>query len=586
MPDHIERRIRMTLNQEPCDLAITNARVVDVFNCDIIPHATVRIGDGVILSVDTQANTKANARTVVDANDHYLIPGLFDAHIHIESTMLTPEHFAAAVLPFGTTRVVADPHEIANIAGTEALTYMLYASKNLPLSIHFALPSCVPCTPFEDAGATLAADDLIAFMQNERVISLGEVMNYPGVLACDSQMLAKIAAATAHHLAIDGHCPLARGQELAAYIGCGVCNDHECSTPEGLRLKLAAGIFIFLRIGSAVNALSKLVPAITPFNARRCCLCTDDMHAGDIMQHGHINVILRQAVELGLPAPLAVSMATINPAQAYGLSRVGAIAPGFIADCCLVQDLTNFAVSAVWCSGKHVVQDGKLTIEIPRQPVPEKLCSSIHLAPFSDDMFTIPVHRKRVRIIVLKPHTLVTEEAIRPVAATENGLFSAAANPGLCTLAVLDRHNASGRIGLGILQGYAKPGTVLGGALATSIAHDSHNIVVAGSSEEDMKTAVQEVCAMQGGIAVVQNGCVLARLALPVGGIMSTEDAKRVAQGNEEINAAARRLNVCDDVDPVITLAFMSLCVIPAIKLNTRGLFDVNSWKFVDLCVD
>ncbi|MCR5563519.1 MAG: adenine deaminase [Desulfovibrio sp.] len=584
MIDAISHRIRMTLGEEACDLAITHVHVVDVLNCDVTRNATVLAGGGVVLAVlPGGAHDDICAREVVDGGGRFLTPGLTDAHIHIESTMLTPDRFAAAVLPFGTTRVIADPHEIANVAGIEGLRYMLDASRRMPMHMHIALPSCVPCTPFEDAGATLTADDLLPFMDDPCVCSLGEVMNCPGVMACDVGLLAKIKAAVGKGLVVDGHCPTLRARQLAAYSGCGVGNDHECSTPEGLRAKIAAGLYVFIRHGSAASSLESLLPGVTPGNIRRCCLCTDDMHAGDILRHGHINHVVARAVALGIPAPMAVSMATLNPAQAYGFNRVGAIAPGYSADFCLVDDLRDFHVAAVWCDGKKIAERGRLLEDLPRGPLPETLCSRLHVKDFSEEQLRIPLQSRRARVIVIHPGSLNTEKRVMDIDTTAEGDFSSELNPGLCKIAVVERHKGHGHVGLGILAGYAKEGTTLGGAIATSISHDSHNIVVAGSNDEDMIAAVREVCAMNGGIALLRDGRTIARLPLPVGGLMSPEDAVEVARLNETVNAAAAELSVSKDVDPVITLAFMSLCVIPSIKVSTKGLFDVDAWRFVDI---
>ena len=584
MADAMSRRIRMTLGEETCDLAVTHVHVVDVLNCDVIRDATVLVGEGVVLAVLSDiAHHDICSRELVDGGGRFLIPGLTDAHIHIESTMLTPDRFAAAVLPLGTTRVVADPHEIANVAGIAGLRYMLDAGRRLPLHMHMALPSCVPCTPFEDAGATLTADELRPFMNDPSVCSLGEVMNYPGVMACDAGLLDKIEAAVTNGLVVDGHCPTLRDRQLAAYAGCGVGNDHECSTPEGMRAKIAAGMYVFIRHGSAASSLERLLPGVTPGNARRCCLCTDDMHAGDILRHGHVNHVVARAVALGLAAPVAVSMATLNPARAYGFNRVGAIAPGYCADFCLVDDLKDFHMAAVWCSGQKVAEQGRLLVDLPCVPVPETLCSSMHVEGFSEEKLRIPLQSRRARVISIQPGSLETEERVMDIATTGEGDFSSELNPGLCKIAVIERHKGIGRVGLGILAGYAKAGTKLGGAIATSISHDSHNIVVAGSNDADMAAAVRLVCAMKGGIALVRGGRAVAQQPLPVGGLMSPEDAVEVARLNERVNAAAAGLSVSEDVDPVVTLAFMSLCVIPSVKVSTKGLFDVDGWRFVDI---
>lgn len=580
----LARRIQMALGEDRCDLAITHVHVVDVLNCAVMSNASVLVGDGIILAVLASSDpTAILAREIIDGNGRYLIPGFTDAHIHIESTMLTPDRFAAAVLPFGTTRVVADPHEIANVSGLAGLRYMLDSARKLPLHLHIALPSCVPCTSFEDSGATLTADDLKLLMDDPWVCSLGEVMNYPGVMARDAGLLAKIEAALAKGLIIDGHCPTLRARQLAAYSACGIGNDHECSTPEGLRAKIAAGLYVFIRHGSAVKSLERLLPGVTSANARRCCLCTDDMHVGDILRHGHINQVVARAVALGIAAPVAVSMATLNPAQAYGFKGVGAIAPGYCADFCLVNDLREFHVTSVWCAGQKVVEESRLVVDIAPEPVPASLCSSVHLGDFKEEKLRIYLKSRRARVIEITPGSLETKQSIMDISTTSEGLFSAELNPGLCKVAVVERHKGSGHLGLGILAGYAKAGTIMGGAIATSISHDSHNIVVAGSNDADMAAAVREIWAMNGGIALVRKGQLVARLPLPVGGLMSPEDAVEVARKTETIMAASKELSISEDVDPVVTLAFMSLCVIPALKISTKGLFDVDAWSFVNI---
>ena len=575
------RRIRMALGEEACDLAIVHVNVVDVFGCEVLPSATALVGEGSVLAVvpDSEAG-RVRAREVVDGSGRFLIPGLMDAHLHIESTMLCPPQFASAVLPFGTTRVVADPHEIANVGGVEGLRYMIEAARNLPVRIHFALPSCVPCTPFEDAGATLTADDLRPFLADPQVCSLGEVMNFPWVFACDEDLLRKVDDARAAGRMVDGHCPGVRGRHMAAYAACGVGDDHETTSLEGMRARLRAGLYVFIRQGSAARSLETLIPGVTPHNARRCCFCTDDMHAGDILEHGHINHILAQAVALGLPAPVAVSMATLNPAQAFGMERVGAVAPGWRADLCLVDDLVAFHVARVWSAGREVARDGRLLAPIEAVPVPSRLLASVNMGDFSEARLRLPLPAGRARVIGLLPRSLVTESLVMDVATTD-GCFDAARNPGLCKIAVIERHKGLGLVGVGILKGYAREGAQLGGAIATSIAHDSHNIVVAGSSDSDMASAARRVAAMGGGVAMARDGTIVAELALPLAGLMSLEGARAVADGNERLAQAARGFAVSDDLDPVVTLSFMSLCVIPSLKVNTRGLFDVDRFGFV-----
>lgn len=576
--------VEMAQGKRPCDLILTHARVVDVFGREVLENRTVLTGAGRILAVlPDAACTGMQAAEVVDCAGRYLLPGLMDAHVHIESTMLTPPSFARAVLACGTTRVVADPHEIANVAGRDGIAYMLKASAGLPCHIHIALPSCVPCTPFEDAGAVLDAAALGDFYAEERVCSLGEVMNVPGVLGADEDMLAKIAAARAAGRMVDGHCPGLAGAGLQAYAACGMGNDHEEEDPEVLREHISSGLYVFVREGSAARSLARVLPCVTEKNAHRFCLCTDDLHAEDILKSGHINAILRKAVALGLNAPTAVAMATINTATCFGFDRCGAVAPGYVADMVLVDSLTNFAVQAVWSEGKQVVSDGRVLYEAAPCPVPAHIEHSVHVKEPSLEDLKLPVPSGRARVIGMLPHNLATRALVREVAVDEESNFAAAQNPGLCKIAVFERHKGLGLAGCGILENYALPGRLLGGALATSISHDSHNIVVAGSSDADMLAAVRQVAAMNGGIAIVHNGECTASLPLPVAGLMSSAPAEEIAGRLAAIEEAARSFAVSQDIDPVMTLSFMALCVIPELRVHTRGLFDVTSFSFTSV---
>ncbi len=577
----LKARVDMILGREACDLALVHADVVDVFGRRIVPDCTVLAGGGRILAVVPFDICPApRAKETVDCGRRPLMPGLMDAHVHIESTLLTPEHFASAVLACGTTCVVADPHEIANVAGVRGIEYMLAASEDLPVRILVALPSCVPCTPFEDAGAELSAADLAPLYAHERVRSLGELMNYPGLLSGDSGLLAEAAGAHAAGRIVDGHCPGLTGLELAAYAACGIGNDHEEEDPERLREHVRNGLYVFIRGGSQARSVERMLPAVTPANAHRFCFCTDDLHAGDIVDSGHINAILAQAVRCGLDAPTAVAMATLNPAQCFRLADTGAVAPGYRADLVLMEDLVRFKPVRVWSGGANVMSGGRVTGLRPSIPVPRDMLHSMHPGPLSGQNLRLHVPSGRARVIRLLPKQLFTREEIMDVTLDSEGCVDMAANPGLCKIAVVERHKARGLCGVGLLAGYTKPGQELSGAFATSISHDSHNIVVVGSSDADMVRAVRAVTDMQGGIALVRNGEVTARLALPVAGLMSLEDAAGAAAGQAEINRQARSFAVSEDVDPLI-LIFMSLCVIPDIKLNTRGLFDVRSFSFV-----
>ncbi len=577
----LRARVDMTLGREECDLALVHADVVDVFGRGVVPDCTVLVGGGRVLAVvPFDACPAPRAREVVDCGRRPLVPGLMDAHVHIESTLLTPENFARAVLACGTTCVVADPHEIANVAGVRGIEYMLAAGADLPVRILFALPSCVPCTPFEDAGAALGAGDLAPLYAREGVCALGELMNYPGVLGGDGALLAEAAGAHAAGSLVNGHCPGLAGLELAAYAACGVGDDHEEEDPERLREHVRNGLYVFIRGGSQARSVERMLPAVTPANAHRFCFCTDDLHAGDILASGHMNAILAQAVACGLDAPTAVAMATLHPAQRFRLNDAGAVAPGFRADLVLMEDLVRFRPVRVWSAGRSVMAGGEVAPFRPSVPVPQDMLRSMHLADFDESSLRLRVPSGRARVIRLLPKQLLTREEIMDVAVDGEGCVDLAASPGLCKIAVVERHRATGLCGVGLLAGYAQPGRALGGAIATSVSHDSHNIVVAGSSDADMARAVRAVAGMEGGVAVVRDGKVTASLALPVAGLMSMEDVAGAAAGQAEVNRQARSLGVSGEVDPLI-LIFMSLCVIPDIKMNTRGLFDVRRFAFV-----
>ncbi len=577
----LRHRTAMAAGREECDLALHNAQVVDVFGRQILNNRTVLIGDGVVLALLEDSKDEVKAKEHFDCTGYFLVPGLMDAHLHIESTLLTPPSFAEAVLPCGTTRVVADPHEIANVCGKDGIRYMLEASKDLPVKIHIALPSCVPSSPFEDSGACLDAVSLEEFWAEERVCSLGEVMNYQAVLEGDEDLFLKIAKALGTGRMIDGHCPNLAGRSLQAYFAAGIGNDHEELDPKLIAEHVSLGRYVFVREGSAAKSLASILPAITSQNAGRFCFCTDDLHAEDILKTGHINAILAHAVALGLDAPTAVSMATINTAECFGFKHCGAAAPGYTADLVLLEDLKDFKPLRVWCSGVLAAKEGRALFDSRAVKTPLSVLNTVHLGDLNPDKLKINLPSKQAKIIKLLPHNLCTEAKIAGVVVDEKGNFDLKSNPGLCKIAVFERHKASGLVGLGILEGYAKAGKFLAGAVAVSIAHDSHNIVAAGGSDEDILCAVRAVAQEGGGAAVVQQGILQAAISLPVAGLMTDCHAQVTARDFGAVQQAARSLGVSNDIDPVMTLSFMSLCVIPQIRVNTRGLFDVDKFAFV-----
>lgn len=558
----------------PADLRIDNARIVGVHS-GTIWEAPVSVAQGRILGF-----TALEARTVVDAGGRYLLPGLIDGHVHIESSMLCPARFAETVLPFGTTTVIADPHEIANVRGLAGLYYMLEASADLPLDVRIMLSSCVPALPVEDAGAVLTAADLAPLMDDPRVAGLGEMMNVPGVLAGDADVLEKIRLAQALGKQVDGHSPGLAGRELDAYVAAGVNTDHECTTAEELHDRIRRGMYVLLREGSATRDLLRLLPGVTPENSRHCLFCTDDRQPVDILERGHINGHLRMAVAAGLDPVAAVRMATLNAAECYGLKDKGGIAPGKWADMVLVDDLRDFRVHAVWSEGRLVAKEGRMLEELPQRD-PGELRNSVHLAPLPDQPFALRIPSGRARVIALQAHSLVTLSEVREVRTTADGLFDFGLNPGLLKIAVLERHHATGKIGVGLLDGRYG---LRGGAIATTVAHDSHNIVVAGDNDADMRLAVEETARLGGGVVMTSGGRVLASLPLPIGGLMSDRPAAEVAERLRELlRLADEHYHIWDQADAFMTLSFLALPVIPDLKITARGLFDVSAFQFVDV---
>jgi len=564
----------MVTGRAPAELRIDNVRIVDVFS-DEVRLGSVCVGDGRILGF-----SKMEALEVFDGQGAYLIPGLIDGHVHIESSMLCPARFAELVLPFGTTTVVADPHEIANVKGMDGLRYMLEASRELPLSVRIMLSSCVPALPIEDSGATLEAADLAPMLTDPDVGGLAEMMNVPGLLGGALDVLAKVGIARAAGKVVDGHAPMLSGRSLDAYVALGVTTDHECTTPEELRERVARGMYVLLREGSAGREVKKLLPGLTPGNHRRCLFCTDDRQPADILERGHINGILKMAVEGGLDAVDAVRMATLNAAECYGMRDRGAIAPGLRADLVLVKDLKEFKVLACWAQGRLVAREGRM-VEKLDMLWPGLLHSSVNIAPLPERPFSVKVPSGKARVIGLLPHSLITECRVQDVVTAEDGEVELEANPGLLKVAVIERHHATGKTGVGLLD--AQYG-LQNGAIATTIAHDSHNIVVAGDSEDDMLAAVRELERIGGGIVMVSKGEVLDELPLPIGGLMSDQPADEVAQKlNELLRLACFHYRIWEGADAFMTLSFLALPVIPHFKITARGLFDGDTFSFVDV---
>lgn len=543
-------------------LVIKNARIVNVFT-EKIEIGDVAIRDGVILGIGSYSGKEE-----FDAQGAYLCPGLIDGHVHIESSMAHPSRFAECILSQGTTTIIADPHEIANVCGTDGIQYMLDQTEWLPMSVFIMLPSCVPCTSFETSGAKLVAKDMEQFLHHPRVLGLAEVMDYVATVSGDGEMLDKLELFG--YRPIDGHAPLLSGDALNAYCAAGILTDHECSEYDEFVAKLERGMHLHLRLGSACRGVEEIMRRIAEdqLPTHRMLFCTDDKHLEDIRREGHINYILRRAVANGIPPMQAIQMATINAAETYGLRRYGAIAPGYRADFVLFDNLRDFNVQAVFTNGQRFA---------PAQDTPLKrdprIYNSIHLAPRKPHMLDLPA-KDEMPVLNLTPGELITTLSYEKV-QQENGLFQS--TPELLKAAVLERHMSSGRVGLGILKGM----TIHNGAIASTVGHDSHNLVVVGDNDEDMLAAVDALEACSGGFVVVSQGKVLACLPLPVAGLMSDLPLEQIMERQKELLSAFRTIGSYPDGDPFVTLSFIALPVIPHVRITDMGLFDTDSMSFI-----
>ncbi len=546
-------------------LVIKNANVVNVFTDEIV-RADVAVYEDVIIGVGSYSGENE-----IDAGGAYLAPGFIDAHVHIESSMVIPSSFMKVIMPHGTTTVIADPHEIANVAGAAGIRAMYKLTDELPLRVLFMLPSCVPATPFEHSGAKLVAEDMEQFMHKSRILGLGEVMDANSVINCSQEMLDKLRLFDKRP--IDGHAPMLEGMGLNAYRVAGAFSDHECSTYEEVKQKLATGMNILLRIGSAANNMDGVLRRIAEekLPTRNMMFCTDDKHIEDIRREGHINANARMAVAAGIDPIDAIKMASYNAARAYGIRGVGAIAPGYKADMVLLEDLKDFKVKQVISRfGRPYTGEE----QIPSPILPPQVFNSVRLPEISKYDLALRCHVS-APVIKMIPHQLVTELVYRDVERDENGCFIP--SEGMVKLAVIERHHATGSMAVGILEGLG----IKHGAVASTVAHDSHNLVVAGDNDEDMLMAIESLRDCGGGYSVVSRGVVLARLPLPIAGLMTAAPVNDVLEIQQALLDALYSLGAKRDSDPLIALSFMALPVIPAVKLTDEGLFDAVNFKFI-----
>ncbi len=564
----LERIISVARGLEPADLLIEGGQVVNVFSGEI-HRADVAIDAGRIIGFGSYT-----ARERLDASGLFIAPGFIDAHIHLESTMLTPREFARVVVPLGTTTVVADPHEIANVLGLDGINYMLESSRGLPLSVFFMLPPCVPATALETAGARLGARELALLLAQPQVLGLAEVMNYPEVLAKDPETLDKLRLGRQKR--IDGHAPGVSGKDLNAYVGLGIKSDHECTTPEEALEKLRAGMHVFIREGTIAKNLDDLLPVVSASNAVRCGLVSDDRHPTDLLAEGHVNHLLKRAVHLGLSPITAIQMVTVNPAKYFFIPDLGAVAPGYRADLVLLEDLEKFRPRVVLKAGRPVARNGQLTVELPEPAHAPR--GTVNIGWPRTCGLEIRTDTQTVaKVIELVPDQILTRKVLLPI-PVRDGLAIADSSRDIAKLAVVERHRGTGNIGLGFVRGIG----LKAGAIASSVAHDSHNIVVAGTNDRDMWEAIKEIERLQGALVTVKDGAVLSAVKLPIAGLMSDEPFERVVGQVADVIGAARALG-SPLRDPFIALSFLALPVIPALRLTDRGLVDVERFRFVSL---
>jgi len=549
---------------------LKNVRILDVFTGEILEPNDLAIADGLIVGWGDY-----KGREKVDLEGRIVVPGLIDGHVHLESSMVTPDQFARAVVPRGTAAVVADPHEIANVCGNEGLEYILQATENLPLRVYISVPSCVPATDMEDNGATLDSRDIARWIPHSRVVGLGEVMDVPAVLRGDSDMLAKLEITRNAGKVIDGHAPGLTGKGLMRYRAFGVGSDHECTLAAEAREKLQIGLRVMLREGTAARNLLDLLPAVSPENLRYWMLVTDDRHPGDLLEEGHLDHLVRLAVKSGFDAVSAIRMATINTAEYFGLKRIGAIAPGYRADLVVLDDLNSFSVARVYCNGKLAAKEGKPLFEV-QTPSLEAVFNTCNVAPLKEKDFRIFAAGDEARVIELVPGQIITRKVIRKVKRI-NGEFVASPEQDIAKLAVIERHCATGKIGRGLVQGFG----LKRGALASTVAHDAHNLVVLGMDSRDMLVAAKVVVEMAGGLALALDGKLLGTLPLEIAGLMSTLSLEEVRSRLFDLEARARELGVRECFDPFLTMAFLSLAVISELKVTNRGLIDVSAGEIV-----
>lgn len=557
-----QRIIAVAAGREKADLVLKNAKYLNVFSNEFL-CGDIAVANGLIAGVG-----KYDGKTEIDVSGKLVLPGFIDAHIHLESSMVTPAEFAKAVVAHGTTTVITDPHEITNVMGIDGVEYMIQASQNLPIDVHFMMPSCVPATEIDESGAELDCKDIDLYLDNKKVLGLAEMMNYVGVINGDKNVLSKIVTSQAHHKKIDGHAPELSGNDLNAYIAAGVYSDHECSTFENALEKLRKGQFIMIREGTAAHNLKALMPLLTQQYYSRCMFATDDKHPSDLLYGGHIDYIVKQALKNGADPIVALKTATHHAARYFLLNNKGAIASGYLADIVVVDNLEDFNVETVFKRGKLVFDGEVKDFSAPTvdEELAEKCFDTFHLNSVTPSSFKVDGKLGLIGLVggELLTRNLGTADKID----VENDILK---------IACIERHKGTNHIGVGYVKGYS----LKSGAVATSVAHDSHNIITVGCNDDDIAVAVNAINDSKGGIAVVENGKIKALLELPIAGLMSDEPLTTVNKKLENAKSSAYELGADKSIDPFMTLSFLSLPVIPSLRITTKGVFDAENWKML-----
>ena len=569
----MENIINVARGLEKADLVIKNANVVNVLSEEIY-KGDIAIVDGIIAGIGENYSGKKE----IDVNGAYVSPSFIDGHVHLESAMMLPKEFASVVLPAGTTTVIIDPHEISNVLGLHGISFMHEAVKNLPMDVFTMLPSCVPATPFETSGFDLNSYDLSLLIDKPWVLGLAEMMNFPGVLNLDNNVMAKLELAKSKEKRIDGHAPYLSGKDLCAYVASGVKSDHECTTPEEAIERIRLGMYVMIREGTAAKDLDALLPVLKNCNTRKCIFVTDDRHPSDLKEH--INGMVRRAVEAGVDPIKAIQVASLNTAEYFGLQNLGAIAPGYKADLLVLPDLKSFKPDIVMKNGNVIAHNGKLAIEIP-QGEALAVRNSVNVRWITPEDFKISVNEPDgkigVKALEVIPHQLITK-SIETEALVEDGNAISNIENDTLKICVIERHRATGNIGKGFVKGF----NLKCGAIASTVAHDSHNMIVIGTNDADMYTAAVALIKCKGGKVVVKDGEIISELALPIAGLMSDREFNYVVDKCEELNQAAHSIG-CELNDPFMTMGFLSLPVIPELKITDKGVFDTNKFDFIDV---